>query len=159
MPLEWPEYMHMNLDKMTEEIVDKYHLCHLAKSDGWVYIKIMKGMYSLPQARLFANKLLEQQLMAQGFYQCQFTPGLWRHVWRPITFVLVVDDLGVKYEGKRNAKYLIDTLTNHYEISIDWAGKLFCGVFLNWDYTNRWVDLAIPEYIAKTLHHFQHAQP
>ena len=116
-------------------------------------------MYSLPQAGLLANKLLEQRLMAQGFYQCQFTPGLWRHVWMPITFVVVVDDFGVKSEGKQNAKYLIDTLTNHYEISIDWAGKLFCGVSLNWNYANRWVDLAMPKYITKTLHHFQHAQP
>ena len=159
MPLVQPEYMHMHLDIMPEEILDKYHLFHLTNSDGWVYIEMVTGMYDLSKAGLLANKLLEQQLMSQGFYQCQFTPGLWRHVWRPITFVLLVDNFGVKHEGKQNAKYLINTLTNHYEISIDWDCKLFCGVSLNWDYTNRWVNLAMPEYIAKTVHFFQHAQP
>ena len=80
-------------------------------------------------------------------------------IWKPIIFVVVVDDFGVKYEGKQNANHLVDKLTNHYEISIDWAGKLFCGVSLNWDYTNRWVNFAMPEYITKMLLCFQHAQP
>ena len=69
----------------------------------------------------------------------------------------MLDDFSVKYEGKQSANYLVDTLTDHYEISIDWAGTLLCGIFLNWDYINRWVDLAMPDYIAKMLHRFQHA--
>ena len=73
--------------------------------------------------------------------------------------MLVEDDFGVKYEGKQSAKYLINTLIDHYEISIDRAGKLFCGVSLHWDYTNRWVNLAMSKYIAKTLNHFQHTMP
>ena len=81
MLLDRPEYMRMCLDIMPDEIVDKYNLHQLADSEGWVYIKIMKGMYGLPQARLLVNKLLEQQLTARGFYQCQFTLGFWCHVW------------------------------------------------------------------------------
>ena len=87
-------------------------------------------MYGLPQAGLGAKKLHEQRLAAWGFYQCQFTPGFCQHVWWPITFVLVVDNFGVQYEGKQSANYLIDTLTNHSEISIDWTDKLFSGVSL-----------------------------
>ena len=88
---------------MPNEIVDKYRLHQFSDSDGWVYIEIMKCMYSLPQATSLANKLLEQWLTARGFYQCQFTLGLWQHVWWPITFVLVVNNFGVKYEGKQSA--------------------------------------------------------
>ena len=75
-------------------------------------------MYGLPQAGLLANKLLAQCLTMWGFYQYQFTPRLWQHVWQPITFVLVVYDFGVKYKGKQSAQYLIDTLINHYEVAI-----------------------------------------
>ena len=38
-------------------------------------------MYGLPQAGIIANQLLEKRLSEKGYYQCQHTPGLWRHVW------------------------------------------------------------------------------
>eukprot|EP00804_Cyclotella_cryptica_P012506 CCRYP_017700-RA/>CCRYP_017700-RA protein AED:0.42 eAED:0.36 QI:0/0/0/1/0.66/0.25/4/0/397 len=60
------------------------------------HVRIDLGMYGLPQAGILANKLLEKRLAKAGYYQCQHTPGLWRHVWRPITFCLVVDDLASK---------------------------------------------------------------
>ena len=40
--------MHMCLDIIPNENVDKYNLCQLAYGDGWAYMKIKKGMYSLP---------------------------------------------------------------------------------------------------------------
>jgi hypothetical protein len=52
--LPWYEYMRMLLSRFPEEIVDKYNLKSLAV-DGWVYIKIRKGMYGLKHAGLLAN--------------------------------------------------------------------------------------------------------
>eukprot|EP00957_Ditylum_brightwellii_P040535 3067733-Ditylum_brightwellii.AAC.1 len=57
-------------------------------------------MYGLPQAGILANKLLSKRIVRHGYYLCTYTPGLWRHQWRPITFALVVDDFGVKIKGK-----------------------------------------------------------
>ena len=34
------------------------------------------------------------------------TPGLWRHVWRPISFILVVNDIGSRYLGPEHADHL-----------------------------------------------------
>jgi CheY-like chemotaxis protein len=51
-----------------------------------------KGMYSLPQAGLIANKLLEKRLNKHGYRQSKLVPGLWKHDTRPIQFILVVDD-------------------------------------------------------------------
>ena len=98
---------------MPEKIIEKYNLWQLVDRNRLVYIEIMKSLYGLPQAGLLANKLLEQRLATRGFYQCQFTLALWQHVWWPITFVLVVDKFGVKYERKQNAHHLIDTLADH----------------------------------------------
>eukprot|EP00957_Ditylum_brightwellii_P167576 12757174-Ditylum_brightwellii.AAC.1 len=61
---------------------------------GWVYIEIKKGIYSLPQAGILANKLLMKCLAEHGYYPVQHIPGLWRHKWKPVTFALVVDDFG-----------------------------------------------------------------
>jgi hypothetical protein len=53
--------MKMLLSRFPEEIVDKYNLGALAV-DGWVHIKIRKGMYGLKQAGLLANQLLQIRL-------------------------------------------------------------------------------------------------
>jgi hypothetical protein len=53
-PLSRFEYMKMLLSRFPEGTIQKYNLNALAV-DGWVYIKIRKGMYSLKQAGLLAN--------------------------------------------------------------------------------------------------------
>ncbi len=83
-------------------------------------------------------------------------PGLWRHVWRPVTFCLVVDDFGIKTVGLCHAKHLIHALEKFYKVSVDWKGELFCGVTLKWDYKQCMVDLIMPAYIPAVLHRFQH---
>ena len=69
-------------------------------------------------------------------------PGLWKHMTRPVQFTLTVDDFGVKCELK-----------------IDWDGKLYCSITLNWDYQNKHVNISMPGYIDKMLAHFDHNPP
>jgi hypothetical protein len=65
-PLPRFEYMKLLLSRFPEEIIQKYHLNALAV-DGWVYIEIRKGMYSLKQAGLLANQLLQTRLAPFGY--------------------------------------------------------------------------------------------
>jgi hypothetical protein len=90
-PLDRPEYMKLKLDLIPAKIIEKYNLRE-KQHTGWVYICIDLGMYGLPQAGVLANKLLVKRLAQAGYHPCQFTPGLWQHIWRPVTFCLVVDD-------------------------------------------------------------------
>jgi hypothetical protein len=64
--------------------------------DGRVYIEIQKGVYSMPQAGILTNKLLEQQLALDGYHPTKHTHGLWKHETRPVWFSLVVDEFGIK---------------------------------------------------------------
>jgi hypothetical protein len=32
---------------------------------------------------------------------------------------------------------------------VDWTGNLYCGISLDWDYVNRWVDISMPGYINR----------
>ena len=48
----------------------------------------------------FGNKLLEKPPNKHGYFQSTIIPGLWTYTTRPIQFMLVVDDFGVKYVGK-----------------------------------------------------------
>ena len=155
-PMQRYEYMFLQLRDIPPDIVSKYNLHELA-INGKVYVEIRKGMYGLPQAGILASKLLQKNLAQFGYFQCKHTPGLWKHHTRPVTFVLVVDDFGVKYVGKQHVLHLLNALKMFYEkISVDWTGKLFCGITLNWNYQQKYVDLSMPGYIKNVLHKYQH---
>ena len=154
-PMPLPEYMLFKLDIIPDEIIAHY-LWDLVDKDGWVYIEIRKGMYGLPHAGILANQLLEMRLAKKGHYQCQHTPGLWRHVWRSIIFCLVVDNFGIKVTHKSDMIHLKEALDEHYTVAVDWEGTLFCGVKLTWDYINCHVDTHMPGYIPKALTKYQH---
>jgi hypothetical protein len=156
--LPWYEYIRMLLSRFPEEIVDKYNLKALAV-EGWVYIKIRKGMYGLKQAGLLANQLLQKRSVPFGYYPVRHTPGLWLHKTRPIAFSLIVDDFAVKYVGKHNADHLRNALLQSYELTTDWEGKEYSGMSLKWDYKNRTCDISMPGYVSNVLRKFQHDPP
>ena len=133
-PMLHPEFMQLNMKLIPDEIVEKYNLHNKVDDQGWIYVRIEQGMYGLPQVGRLANKLLAKRLDKEGYYQCQYTPGLWRHKWRPITFCLVVDNFGIETIGLSHAKHLKTASEKHYKVTVDWKGELFCGITLHWDY-------------------------
>ena len=126
-PLTRYEYIKIPLHIIPDEIIQEYNLNEIA-DNGYIYCEIRKGVYGLPQAGILANQQLVRKLEPKGYVPCTHTPGLWRHKWRPITFSLVVDDFGVKYVGRKHADHLIEALKENYKLSIDWEGKLYCGI-------------------------------
>jgi hypothetical protein len=80
---------------MPNDVIKHYNLTNFATLDGYIYCKIQKGMYDLPQAGIIAQQLLEKQLQQHGYHQRKTTPGLWKHNTRPISITLVVDGFGV----------------------------------------------------------------
>eukprot|EP00804_Cyclotella_cryptica_P020437 CCRYP_014425-RA/>CCRYP_014425-RA protein AED:0.04 eAED:0.02 QI:0/0/0/1/1/1/2/0/1218 len=157
-PMARPEYMRLKLADIPASIIDLYNLQDLAQ-DGYVFVRIQKGMYGLPQAGIIAQQLLEQRLQANGYHQSKLNHGFWTHDWRPICFALCVDDFGVKYVGKVHADHLINTLKGHYDISTDWEGRRYLGLTLQWDYHSRTVRLSMPGYCEKAGQRFHHSQP
>jgi hypothetical protein len=119
-PLPRFEYMKMLLSRFPEEIIQKYNLNTLAV-DGWVYIQIRKGMYSLKHTGLLANQLLQTRLVPFVYYLSRHNPGLWLHKTRPISFTLIVDDFAVKYVGKQHAEHPRNALLRTYELTTDWT--------------------------------------
>jgi hypothetical protein len=81
---------------------------------GFIWMKIIRTMYGLPQAGILSNQLLQKRLARDGYFELPHTPGLWKHVHRPVWFTLVVDDFGVKYIGKENANHLMNSLRKDY---------------------------------------------
>ena len=137
--------MKLHLHITPQEIIDEYALHNLVDEDGWVYLKIVKGMYGLKQAGIIANMELTKNLDKFGYHPVQHTPGLWKHATRAKIFTLVVDDFAIKYASRQGAAHLLQALCAKYTISTDWDASLYIGISLNWDYTAGHVDLSMPK--------------
>ena len=117
---------------------------------------IEKGVYELPQAGVRANKLLEERLYKFGYRQSDTTPGFWKHMWRPISFALIVDDFGVKYVGEQHAEYLLQALSKYHVVGENKKGDRYCGITIDWDYQKKKVHLSMPGYCSEVQQRFQH---
>jgi hypothetical protein len=51
------------------------------------------------------------------------------------------------------------TLNELYTVSEDWTGSKYCGLTLEWDYTNCTIDISILVYIKRALQCFNHPAP
>ena len=71
-----PEFMHIPLKIIPQEIIDDYNLTALFKDQGWIYMSIKKGMYGLKQAGIIANQDLVKHMAPFGYHPVQDTPGL-----------------------------------------------------------------------------------
>ena len=46
-----------------------------------------------------------------------------------------------------------------YKLTEDLTGSLYCGITLDWNYTDKYVDISMPRYIKKKLKQYDHAFP
>ena len=101
-------------------------------------------MYRPKQAVILAYKLLFKQLATNGYHPIPLTNGLFKHEERKTIFALCIDDFGVKYHSQQDLQHLIDSLRKNYDISIDYDGKNYCGLQLDWHYTEGYIDISMP---------------
>ncbi len=123
--------------------------------DSWVYIKIRRAVWGLPQLGILTNKCLCRKLAPFGYYESINTPGLWRHELRPLTFTLVEDNFGVKFVNKEDNNF-ISSIKTTYKLTKDWTGNLYCSITLEWDYVTRTANILMPDYIKKKLQEYEH---
>jgi hypothetical protein len=158
-PMEEPEYMRIHSRFFPPDVHEQYNIASKTASDGYVYVRIKKGMYGLIQAATLAYKNLKKNLEPHGYYPCPNTEGLWKHVSRPTTFCLCVDDFGIKYYSRADAEHLLASLRDNYKISVDWDGKNYCGLTLDWNYDEGYVDISMPGYVEKVRSKLLHPHP
>ena len=55
---------------------------------------------------------------------------------------------------------LVHCLKKHCaKVSEDCEGKLYCGITLDWNYIERWVDISMPGYIKRLCQRYEHIYP
>ena len=74
--------------------------------NGWVYIKICKGIYGLKQNGILAWEQLERFLEPHSYALYKITLGLWKCTTCTIDFSRVVNDFRVKYVRNKHINHL-----------------------------------------------------
>ena len=119
--------------------------------DGYVYVKVKKGMYRLKRAAVLAYDQLVRKLGEDGYYPILSTAGLWKHHSRRTRIVLCIDDFGIQYHSMEDLSHFLAALKKHYVYTLDISGEHYIGLELKWDYQKRHVDIGMPNYINKLL--------
>ncbi len=111
--MERAEYMRLKILDIPEEVIQHYNLMSLVTQDGYVYCKITRGMYGLPQSGIIAQELLEKQLAEYGYHQSKIINGFWKHKTRPTCFTLIVNNFAVKYVNNEDEEHLTNAIKKY----------------------------------------------
>ena len=158
-PMSKPKYMKLKYSIFPQDIIDQYKLSEKVAPDGYIYIKIKKGMYGLKEAAVLAYEQLKKFLNKYGYNHVPGTAGIWTHITKPTAFCLCVDDIALKYYNQADLHHFFTALGNHYKYHLDQNGTHYMGLTLDWNYDRGFVDVSMPGYIPKLLKRLQHEPP
>jgi hypothetical protein len=117
---------------------------------GYVLFRIDRTMYGLKEAGQLSHRRLVRLLSSFDFFETN-TPCLFRHTTRPISFVLVVDDFGVKYHSKADFDFLVFALSSLYHVKPHPIASKFLGLTIHHDRPARSISLSYPGYVDALL--------
>ena len=63
-----------------------------------------------------------------GYVPAGLTDGLFVHKTHDISFTLVVNDFGIKYQRKEDVEHLIKVMCNKYTFKLDYNVKQYIGI-------------------------------
>jgi hypothetical protein len=153
-PLERPEYMRMTRKQVSPAIIAEYGYEEYFVND-MLYFQVNKGMYGLPQAGLLAQNRLIAHIAQHGYTQSDVVPCLFSHATNGVTFVLVVDDFGIKYTNDEGRDHFLDTLRSLYTITVDIENPTYLGMTIIHDKVAQTITCSMPGYIEKVLTRFR----
>eukprot|EP00957_Ditylum_brightwellii_P074011 5623870-Ditylum_brightwellii.AAC.1 len=61
--------------------------------------------------------------------------------------------------NQADADHLINSIKEKYRATVDWRGSKYCGISLEWNYQEKWVDISVPGYVMKGLTKLKHPRP
>ena len=107
-------------------------------------------MYSLKESGITAFQQLVNCFHC-GYEPMKYTPGFGHQKTRKNTLYLCVYDFGVKHFYKYNNHHPINSVKNHYSVTIDLEGKLYYSLKLKFKYDEGYVDVSMENYILYAL--------
>lgn len=80
-------------------------------------------MYGLAQSGQITHIDLIKHLKPHGYFPWKQTSDLWFHKTKSVVFVIVVDNIGIKYIKNGYIDHLLNTVEEQYPVKVDWTGR------------------------------------
>jgi hypothetical protein len=103
---EADEYIRFNRESIPTEIWEPYQLDQYVDEHGYIFARVDKGMYGLPQAGKVGIDFLLPRLREAGYRPTGIVPGLYKHESNSVIFTLVVDDFLIQFTHKQDMDHL-----------------------------------------------------
>jgi hypothetical protein len=153
-PLSAPQYIKIDTNLFSPAVLSRLLLHPFIKQDNagksFITFRIDKTMYGLKVAGKLSNLRLVSLLQSFDSHQTH-TPGLFRHSTRQITFVLVVDDFGVKYHHPSDFSFLVSCLSTLYHAKAHPIATKFLGFSLAHNRSSRTFTVSYLGYVPTLL--------
>ena len=157
-PLPDTEHVYANvpLHRFSDVILDEYNLRPFIHNNQ-ILIKFLKTIPGLPNAGILSKQSVDKIFAARGYYEDELVPCIYRHLTNNTLFLLVVDDIAIKYRDHAGRQHLSDTLTAAgYGLTLDDKGSKFVGLHINYQRSDGKLSISMPDYAAKVLKRFSH---
>jgi hypothetical protein len=150
-----PEYMWIDKSLIPATVQQRYSKSIIWSTCGRKsMVRVKRGIFGLPYAGRIAHAKLSNLLERHGYTACVNTPCLFRHVTRPISFTLVVDDFGIKYTNRQDVDHLLNAIHEEYKTTEDWDGSKYLGMTIEHDIDARAITVSMPGYAAAAVKRF-----
>ena len=148
-------YASVPLSSFSDTILDEYHLRHFIHN-GQILLKFLKTIPGLPNAGILSKQRVDKIFAARGYIEDELVPCVYSHANNTL-FVLVVDDMAIKYHGHAARQHLLDTLTDAgYGLTLNDKGTKFVGLTVNYQRSAGKLTISMPDYAEKVLKRFSH---
>ena len=139
--LEYVRFQYNLIPPRTRE----YYGLETLIVNGYVYTRIKRAWHGLNHSGKISHDV--KQLGKFGYVPAGLTNGLFVHKTRDISFTLIVDDFGIKYQWKKGVEHLIKAMRSKYTFKVYYQAKQYIGIHLDWDYDRREVKCSMKEYV------------
>jgi hypothetical protein len=148
--LPHPEFIRIPRKLIPPHVTQFYNLGTFFHKEA-LYCSVHKTHYGLPQSGALSQQRLFAHLKARGYHQLPNTPSVFRNNDGSIRFTLVVDDFAVVWTNQQSIDHFISTLTELYQIKVNWLGTKYLGMYIDINRSKRYVTLTMPGYIDKLI--------
>ncbi len=148
--LPHPEYIRIPRNLIPDGVISFYALESFFSSNA-LYCSVHKTHYGLPQAGTLSQQRLFKHLERNGYTQIPSSSSVFRNCSGSIRFSLVVDDFAIVWKDQNSIDHFIATLTQLYQVKVNWQGTKYLGMNITIDRAKRCVTLTMEGYIQKLL--------
>ena len=70
-----------------------------------------------------------------------------------------MDNFEVKDHISEDAQHLINASKIVFDLKVDFSGGKYCGLTLDWEYSQGYMNISMPKFVEKILEKIQHSPP